>query len=108
MLDEKNANKTYSFIEIERGIYMMVDYGYCFAMALQQRLKSKIKGRIFVAVNDDDVLFINITNKDETVFKISFNNFANRLYNGWTSEYAAYEVISEYRKKLFDRYFYHD
>lgn len=74
--EQKNARKTNSFIEIERGIYiMMVDYGYHFAITLQKKLKNKIKGRIFAGVTDNDVLFVDITNEDGTVLKYHLITF---------------------------------
>ena len=84
---------------------MMADYEYQFAVFLQQRLKSKIQGGIYVTVAEDELIVKVI--RDETIdFKYSFRNFANRLRNGWTTEYAAYETVNAYKECLMKRYFY--
>lgn len=85
----------------------MVDYGYHFSLALHKKLKSKIKGRIYLGVNNDDVLFVEITaDASGSIFKITFNNFSQRILEGWTSDYAAYEVMSEFKRAVMEKYFY--
>lgn len=86
---------------------MMTDYGYDFSLMVQKKLKNKIKGKIYVAVTDDDVLYIKINNGDD-IYEMSYGDFARRLINGLNSDYVAYEVVTEYKKKLLERYFYHD
>lgn len=85
----------------------MVDYGYYFSLQLHKKLKSKIKGRIYIGVNDDDVLFIEIkADACDSLFKITFENFSRRILNGWTSDYAAYEVMREFKHAVMEQYFY--
>ena len=67
---------------------MMADYEYQFAVLLQQRLKSKIQGGIYVTVAVDELIVKVI--RDETidfkysfyvVFKIYFLNNCLIIYN---------------------------
>lgn len=85
---------------------MMADYEYTFAVALQQKLKNKIQGAIHVCVVDTDELIVKITRNGVIDFKVSIPNFSNRILNGYTSDYAAYEIVNEYKKCLMKRYFY--
>lgn len=85
---------------------MMADYEYNFAILLQQKLKTKIHGGVYITV-DEDELIVKIIRDDAIDFKWSFRNFANRLRNGWTTEYAAYEFVNAYKECLMKRYFVH-
>lgn len=71
---------------------VMTDYEYLFSMNLQAKLKEKIQGAIFVKVNENDSLVIKITRRDENNFDMSFTDFSNKFLNGFSTDYAAYEV----------------
>ena len=72
---------------------VMTDYEYLFSMNLQAKLKEKIQGAIYVKVNENDSLVIKVTRRDGNNFDVSFTDFANRMLNGLTTDYAAYEVV---------------
>ena len=40
-----------------------------------------------------DSLVIKVTRRDGNNFDVSFTDFANRMLNGLTTDYAAYEVV---------------
>lgn len=86
------------------------DYKKLFAMNLQQKLKTKIIGKIFVKVIQDDKLYVQIERDAGQTFKLFLDNFSERILNGWSTDYAVYEVMSEYRKFVIgimeERYFY--
>lgn len=88
----------------------MTEYERLFAMNLQQKLKTKIVGKIFVTATKDDALYIQITNSDNLEFKTYLKNFTERMLNGWSSDYAAYEVVQQYTDFVIDqmksKYFY--
>lgn len=90
----------------------MMDYEYLFATTLQQKLKTKIIGRIFVKVTLDDQLFIKIEHEDGLYYKMFIDDFSNRIRNGWSTDYAVYEVVNKYRKFVTEyamtKYFYND
>ena len=86
---------------------MMTDYGYNFSIMLQKKLKNKIKGKIYVKVNDSDVLYIKINNGND-IYEMHYDNFSKRLVNGLNSDYVTFEVVAEYKRQLLERYFYQD
>ena len=86
---------------------MMPDYGYVFAINLQRNLKNRIKGKIYVTVLNEDVLMVKVEN-DGVDIRVYIEDFADRIQHGWSSDYAVYEVLREYRKAIMDKYFYND
>lgn len=83
----------------------MKDYEYLFATTLHQKLKEKIVGSIFVKVTTNDELFIIIDSFGDIKYKLWFDHFSERIVNGWSTDYAVYDVLSQYRKFINDRYF---
>lgn len=83
-----------------------------FSMAVQQKLKRKIVAKIFVTVRWNDELLVIIEREDELKFRLSIGNFSEKLINGLTSDYMAYEIFKQYREFLIERmenkYFYQD
>lgn len=84
---------------------MMKEYEYLFAMSLQQKLKHRIVGRIYVTVDPYDELIVKIKN-DEVEFKAYVTNFSEKFYNGLTTDYEAYEITRQYRSFINKKYFY--
>lgn len=82
-----------------------------FAMKLQQVLKTKIVGKIFVRCVQDNSLYIQIKTIDNLEYRTCLNDFKERVLNGWTTEYAAYEVLADYKKfiikQMMEKYFYY-
>lgn len=78
-----NAKITTPLVEKEGKT--VTDYEYLFSMNLQAKLKEKIQGAIYVKVNEND--------------------FANRMLNGLTTDYAAYEVVQKYKKFVMTQFF---
>lgn len=83
----------------------MKDYEYLFSMNLQTKLKEKIQGAIYVKVNENDSLVVKITRRDENNFDMSFTDFSNRMLNGFSTDYAAYEVTKKYRTYIMKQFF---
>lgn len=87
----------------------MKDYENLFSTALHQKLKEKIIGKIFIKVNRQDQLYISITRHDGIDYELYIENFSNKFLNGWTTDYAAYEVFEDYKKYInnlvYKRYF---
>ena len=86
-----------------------------FTMGLQQKLKRKVIGKVFVKVTRNDKLLVKIERDDsdgKLEFKMFVDNFSERIVNGWTTDYASYEVLNEYRQFLIEimneKYFYQD
>lgn len=90
---------------MKRRNSVMTDYEYLFSMNLQAKLKEKIQGAIYVKVNKNDSLVIKITRRDENNFDMSFTDFSNRMLNGFSTDYAAYEVQKKYQKFVMKQFF---
>ena len=83
----------------------MLDYECLFSNHLYEKLKEVIKGGIFVKVNENDSLVVEIKRKYGNNFGVSFTDFSNRVLNGFTTEYAAYEVTKRYQKFVMRQFF---
>lgn len=83
----------------------MLDYEYFFSTNLHAKLKERIQGGIYVKVNQDDILVVKIQRQDGNNFEYRFENFSSKIINGFTTDYAAYEVVSEYRKFVLRQFF---
>lgn len=83
----------------------MVEYEYLFCTNLHSKLKEKIRGGIFIKVNEKDSLIVKIERKDGNNFDISFTDFSNRLTHGFSTDYAAYEVQKKYRYFVMKQFF---
>ncbi len=84
----------------------MADYGYVFSVALQKRLKEKIYAGIFVKSTENDCISIVIARKsDNVVFKTQIDNFSQKILYGYSTEYAAYEVLAKYRSFIMNKFF---
>ena len=81
----------------------MADYEYIFSTLLHKKLKEKIVWRIYVAVRND-ILITEIDTIGGIKIDISINDFANKLVNGYSTDYAAYEIAKEYKKKILSKY----
>lgn len=83
----------------------MTDYEYLFSTILHAKLKEKIRGGIFVKVNEKDSLIVKIERKDGNNFDISFTDFSNRLIYGFSTDYAAYEVQKKISRFCYETIF---
>lgn len=54
---------------------------------------------------EDDSLVIKVTRRDGNNFDMSFTDFANRMLNGLTTDYTAYEVVQKYKKFVMTQFF---
>lgn len=89
---------------------MMTEYEYIFAISLQQKLKRRIKGNIYVTVIRDDKLYVKIKKDSDFIFETTIDRFTDKLQNGFTSDYAAYDILKQYKQFVYERieeeYFY--
>ena len=99
----KNAKRTRSFMKGRSG--HMRDYEYLFVTTLHQKLKDKIVGKIFTKVNTNDELYVEIISFGDLMFKTTLGNFSEKIMNGWSTDYAAYEVIGQYKTFINERFF---
>ena len=77
---------------------MLKDYEYEFCVALHKKLKEKVKGKIFTTINDDKLL-VDIT-MEKLQFHMEFDNFTQRLSEGFSTDAVVVDVIKAYREYL--------
>lgn len=82
----------------------MTDYGYLFATSLHTKLKEKITGKIFVRVTKEDALFVRIESYGDITYKCYLENFSDRILNGLSSDYVAYEVVKDFKDFILSKY----
>ena len=60
---------------------------------------------IYIKVDQDDCLIIRIQRQDGNNFSISFCNFSDRFLHGFTTDYATYVVMKEYKEFVLKQFF---
>lgn len=84
----------------------MAEYEYLFSIGLQKKLREKIVGNIFVKVNEEDQLVVNIRLEYENInFGWKMNNISDKIIRGYSSDAAAWEVYKTYRSFITRRFF---
>lgn len=81
----------------------MLNYEYEFVTALRSKLKEKLLGKIFCKVINNE-LYVEINNFG-LEFKMHIDDFANKVLNGYSTDYAMYEIITTYKKFVLHKYF---
>lgn len=85
---------------------MMVDYVQVFAKNLREKIHLKVwHERIFIARTYDDELFVRIALSGGPTFETSIPDISNKIVNGYTTDYAAYEILQELRRFIIKTYF---
>lgn len=83
---------------------MMADYEYLFANILHAKLKEKIIGKIFVAVTRENALLVKIESFGGLSFSTTIENFSDKILNGYSTEYATYEIVGQYKKFVINKF----
>lgn len=85
----------------------MCEYEIIFCKALHDKLREKIRGRIWVGVNDDDRLFVDITQREinTAAHIITEKPFSELIVKGYSVEDACKDVIIHYRRMILKRSF---
>lgn len=99
--------KSNSSYEKRRKKYMCktCNYEYLFQTNLHAKIREKVIGKVFVKVNQDDVLIVKIESFGNLKFETSIDNFSKRILNGYSTDYAAYEIVKRYKSYIMKRYF---
>lgn len=74
------------------------DYIVMFSKNLAQKLVEKVRGKVFVRVTPEDELYVSINFSDDIKFKTTLGRFSERVVNGWSTDYACYEIQKQYEK----------
>lgn len=78
-----------------------------FCNSLHDRLKEKIIGKIWVGVNEDDRLFVDITQREinTTTHIISGKTFSELIVKGYSVEDACNDITKQYRRIILSHSF---
>lgn len=81
-----------------------MDYRTIFQEALHKKLKEKITAHVFLDINDNDELFVDIQAYCLR-YQTRINDFSKKILNGLSTDYAAYEILTEYKKFILRNFF---
>ena len=84
---------------------MNEDLRWLFSTVLHAKLKQRIKGKIFCKVYGD-TLRITIDSIGGVKYETVIDDFADKVLNGYTADYAAHEVVNGFKKHLMDTFLY--
>ena len=82
----------------------MQDYEYLISKEVHKKLKSKVKGKVWVKVYNDE-LHIEITNIDNLKFEATLYDLADKILHGLSTELIAHSALKEYKEGVIKRYF---
>lgn len=83
----------------------MKDYEYLFVTSLHSKLKDKINGKIHVKVQHNK-LYVEIERLGLIYSDVVVEDFSEKVLHGYTSDYAAYEIIRDFKIFIKTRFFY--
>lgn len=82
---------------------MLKDYEWEFCLNLHKKMKEQVKGRVHTTVKDD-VLLVTIQ-MGKVEFVSEFNDFANRVVEGLTTDMVVIDTMNGYKKYINNLYF---
>lgn len=84
----------------------MVDYVQIFAKNLREKIHLKVwHERIFITRTYDDDLIVQIALKNGPTFETRILDISGKILNGYTTDYAAYEILQELKRFIVKSYF---
>lgn len=81
----------------------MQELNRVFSLALREKLIEKVVGKVSVRIQNDSIS-VWIDCYTDIRFRYRIDNFADKIYNGYTTDYATYEVLQAYKKYLFSSF----
>ena len=81
----------------------MQDYEYLISKEVHKKLKSKVKGKVWVKVCNDE-LHVKIIN-DDFKFEGVYDDLADKILHGLSAELIAHLALKEYKEGVIKRYF---
>ncbi len=84
----------------------MEEYESLFCMALHNRLKEKLIGKVYCEVNESDQLYVSITSYQNVKWEYRLDNFSRRIQLVQiTSDGVANDIIKKYKGIILRKYF---
>lgn len=79
----------------------MEEFRTLFIDLVHEKLKEKIVGRVWVTIDPDDELIIEIKNYDDFTFRASVGNLSTMVCYGVSSDAIVDKVVGKYKAGLF-------
>ena len=80
---------------------MMKEYEFIFSNNLKNKLIGEVKGGVKTWIVHDDLYISILMSKYDMQFEHVIPRISERILNGYTTDYAVYEIIKEYKDYLF-------
>lgn len=91
---------------MKKGDGNMAEFEYLFCIELQKKLREKIVGNIFVKVNLDDELIVNIRLEYENInYGWKTGDISKKLLHGYNSDDAVWDVYNSYKGFIINHFF---
>lgn len=85
-----------------------MEYEYLFTKGLHEKLKEKIKGKIFCKVVND-ILIVDIDTREGVTFGYTQENFSENLQIGkLDSDKLTVEIVQGYRNVVLNKFFFQE
>ena len=84
---------------------MMAEYEYLFAMAVQSKIKNRVKANVYVTILPSDELFVKIYKEGDFEFKTYRKHITEEINNGLSSDFIAYLIARDFKKFIMNMYF---
>lgn len=85
---------------------MMPEFQYLFCIGLQKKLREKIIGNIYVKVNPNDDLIVDIRLDYENIdYRWKRIDISNAILRGYNSDDAVWEIYKSYKAYIRHRFF---
>ena len=81
-----------------------MEYEYLFTKSLFEKLKDRIKAKVFCKVYDN-VLAIEINTREGVQYRKYIPDFAAEIGNGLNADMVSDDVVREYKKVVLQHYF---
>lgn len=82
----------------------MMDYEYIFSTNVWQKLKERVWGKARCTINDNDQLLVRIESKYGLYFETTIDNISEKIVNGYSTDYAAFEITKKYERFIHNRF----
>lgn len=85
---------------------MMPEFQYLFCIELQKKLREKIVGNIYVKVNPNDDLVVDIRLEYENIdYRWKRVDISNNILRGYNSDDAVWEIYKSYKAYINKHFF---
>lgn len=82
---------------------MMMEYEYIFSNTLKNKIIEKIKGGVKTWITRDELHVSILLDQYNIQFEHVIPNISDRILNGYTTDYALYEVTKVYKAYLSEK-----